>query len=144
MGRMGLMKGKRAEREVIKLLRPVLEKVYAEAGIDDIPMLQRNTLQSDKGGYDIVGLDWLAIEVKHQESLSVNAWWKQTIDQAKPGQQATLFYRRNNVKWQVVVMTFICIGDGYMPVRATLTADDYLKYFERRLRWEVMNCTQDL
>lgn len=144
MGKMGLMKGKRAEREVIKLLTPVLEKVYAEAGIEDIPMLQRNTLQSDKGGYDIVGLDWLAIEVKHQESLAVNLWWKQTIDQAKTGQQATLFYRKNNVKWQVVVMTFICTGDGYMPIRSTLKVEDYLKYFERRLRWEVRGCRQDL
>lgn len=144
MGKMGLMKGKRAEREVIKLLKPILEKVYAEAGIDDIPMLQRNTLQSDKGGYDIVGLDWLAIEVKHQESLSVNTWWRQTIEQAKPGQQATLFYRKNNVKWQVVIMTFVCIGDGYIPVRSTLAVEDWLRYFERRLRWEVIGHSQDL
>lgn len=139
MSKMGLMKGKRAEREIVKLLQPIIDKVYGEAGIigNDFPVLQRNTLQSDKGGYDIVGLDWLAIEVKHQEQLSINTWWQQTLKQTKSGQMPTLFYRKNNVKWKVVIITGAWLGQGYMAVRSTLDLEEYLEFFERRLRWEV-------
>ena len=134
---MGLMKGKRAEREIIRLLQPIVERVYADLGYEDIPLLQRNTLQSHRGGYDIIGLEWLAIEVKHQEQLSVNTWWKQTLRQAAAGQMPTLFYRKNNVKWQVVIRTQVFVGNGFVPIRSTVSMEDYMIYFERRLRWEV-------
>jgi hypothetical protein len=85
MGLMGLNKGKRAEREIVGLLQPVVNAVYAAAGITP-PLLQRNTLQSDRGGYDIVGLDWFAPEVKRCETLSLRTWWEQCKGQAKPSQ----------------------------------------------------------
>lgn len=130
-------KGKRAEREVVKLLQPIVDRVYADFELGDSPILQRNTLQSDRGGYDIVGLDWIAIEVKHHATLSLNPWWEQTVAQAKPGQCPTLFFRTNNVKWKVMLTTGLWTGDGYVGMRSIVTIDDYLIYFERRLRWEV-------
>ena len=69
-------KGKRAEREVVKLLQPVVTKVYQEAG-KEIPLLERNLMQSHKGGHDIVGLEWMALEVKHHETLQISQWWEQ-------------------------------------------------------------------
>ncbi len=137
MSKMGLMKGKRGEREVVKLLQPIIDRVYSEFGIEDIPSLQRNTLQSDKGGYDLVGLDWIAIEVKHQEQFNINGWWKQTVAQAKKGQQPTLFYRKNFVAFNVVIMTYTDLGMGCGRIRSTVSLDDYLNYFERRLRHEI-------
>lgn len=94
-------KGKRGEREVIKLLQPIVDSVYGEGAI----LLQRNMLQSDKGGCDIAGLEKFAIEIKRHERLNVKAWWRQTLEQAKPHQIPVLFYRQNGESWTVMYST---------------------------------------
>lgn len=101
-------KGKRGEREVVKLLQPVVNAAYEQAkenGYGEVageaPVLQRNTLQSDRGGFDIVGLQWLALEVKFQESLSIGTWWKQCLRQAGAGQEPVLMYRQSRKPWRV-------------------------------------------
>lgn len=80
-GAMSRNKGQRGEREVIKLLQPTVTRCYMEKGLD-VPSLERNLMQSRAGGFDIVGLEWMALEVKRQEVLNVNLWWKQTCAQA--------------------------------------------------------------
>lgn len=74
-------KGQRGEREVIKLLQPTVSKVYMEAGFPSLE-LTRNLSQSQNGGFDIAGLDWLALEVKYQETENVKGWWEQACRQA--------------------------------------------------------------
>ena len=64
-------------------------------------LLQRNTLQSDRGGYDIVGLEDFAIEVKRVEKLNIKKWWEQTLRQTRPGQIPVLFYRQSYKPWFV-------------------------------------------
>lgn len=103
-GRMSRNKGKRGEREVIALLQPVVTKAYKRKGYpeSEIPRLQRNTMQSDGGGFDIHGLEWLALEVKYQETLCLPAWWRQTCRQAKVSSRLTpvLAYRRSREPWR--------------------------------------------
>jgi hypothetical protein len=131
-GLMSLNKGKRGEREVVKLLQAVVDKVHNEksSGLD-CPRLQRNTLQSDKGGFDIVGLDWLAVEVKYHETLAVKQWWQQTVKQAKPGQQPVLFYRKSRSPWHVVTLVQLP-GSGRM-VKGTVDLDCFLQDIEEQL-----------
>lgn len=127
-------KGKRSEREVVHLLQPVIDEVYASRGIS-IPILQRNTIQSDRGGFDIVGLDWLAIEVKHQEANNVNGWWTQTVQQAGK-KMPVLFYRRNHAPWRVrttaVIHHTTCNG-AFACCVADISVEDFLAYFKNRL-----------
>lgn len=103
-GTMSRNKGKRAEREVIAILQPIVNHVWLTHGLEP-PLLQRNTLQSDQGGCDLAGLEWLSLEVKHCETFQLTQWWAQTVRQAKGrnGQKKTavLFYRKNNVAWRV-------------------------------------------
>lgn len=80
-GNMSRNKGQRGEREVIKLLQPTVSRVYVEAGFP-MPELTRNLSQSREGGFDISGLDWLALEVKYQETENVKGWWEQACRQA--------------------------------------------------------------
>ena len=83
MGSMARSKGQRGEREIVALLQAVVNEVYTAYNRKvistteselvqyrtlEVPLLQRNTIQSDRGGYDIVGLDWLAPEVKVPEA----------------------------------------------------------------------------
>ena len=142
-------KGKRAERQVVQLLQPVVTEVYSALGCpdDQIPMLQRNTIQAHKGGYDIVGLDWLALEVKHQEKLQVADWWDQTTRQAGFDKEPVLFYKCNNVRFRVVMLGQIEIKgtvsekDGGRPRRVRtpvdISADVFLIYFRERLLAEL-------
>ena len=77
MGAASRNKGARGEREAAKLLLGWL----AEAGID--ADIHRNADQTRSGGFDLVGLPWLAVEVKRAETLRQGDWWRQTVAQAK-------------------------------------------------------------
>ena len=105
-------KGQRGEREVIKLIQPIVDRVCEEVGCIPIP-LERNLIQAHKGGADLHGLDWLALEVKYQETENLTAWWRQCVEQAKEHQTPILFYRRNFVReWRVKMYGHLLIPDG--------------------------------
>lgn len=133
-GTMSRNKGKRGEREIVDMLQPVVNRLYRACGVEP-PILQRNTLQSDMGGCDIVGLQWFAPEVKRQEGGSVNAWWAQAKAQAKDGQVPVLFYRRNGEKWKVRMEArlTVCAGTAVRVV-AEISVEAFLVYFETALR----------
>jgi len=153
-GLTSLNKGKRGEREVIKLLQPIVDKVYREVGWE-IPKLQRNTMQSDAGGFDIAGLEWLALEVKLHAAANhskIESWWQQTVRQAWGGQDGdgwqvlggkqtqvpVLIWRVDKGQWNVVTMVSIPITTRIrVKARATLSVHDWLVWFENRLRAQV-------
>ena len=94
-------KGGRGEREVIALLQPIVDDVYRQAG-KQAPQLQRNSMQANGlGGCDIVGLPWLAIEVKRCETLLLDQWWQQCCSQAQRGAMPVLVYRQSKQPWKV-------------------------------------------
>ena len=99
MGKMSRNKGKRGEREAAKRVIEWLAPVYLEAGVE-APRLERNLQQSRYGGYDLVGVDWLAVEVKRCERLQVKQWWRQTLAQCRDGQEPLLLYRGNRQPWR--------------------------------------------
>lgn len=99
-------KGAQGERDVVKILQPIVGSAYAmlrshygERFKAETPKLQRNSLQSDGGGSDIAGLLWAAIEVKHHAALHVDQWWAQCVEQTKYDQVSVLIYRRTGGKW---------------------------------------------
>jgi len=92
MSRASRQKGQRGEREICKLLAEKLGGEY-----------KRNLMQTQEGGYDVLGLDGYAIEVKFQEKLQVEKWWKQTVEQASVERLPVLFFRRSREPWRVVV-----------------------------------------
>lgn len=138
-------KGKRGELEVIKLLQPTVQKVYGARGLAVLD-LERNLMQSMKGGYDIVGLHWLALEVKRHENIThgvvggINSWWMQCKSQAAVGQEPVLFYRPNKQLWYVRMYGYLAIGEnGGARVRTVVTVDlaSFLVWFELRLNHEL-------
>ena len=95
-------KGQEGEREVARALNVVICEVLKAHGIPPPPkdVVQRNQNQSAVGGSDLSNTFNLAIEVKRQEELSVNTWWKQCEKSAmeNPGDVPVLVYRQNNLK----------------------------------------------
>ncbi len=135
-GLMSRNKGKRGEREVVKALQPVVDKVYTKLGLE-IPILERNLMQSHRGGYDIVGLEWLALEVKYQEQLNLSGWWEQCKKQTKEGQEPVLIYRKNNARWRVMMYGRLHAGTSHIRCPVNVELDPFLVYFEHRLMHEL-------
>lgn len=123
-------KGKQGEREVVKLLQPVVDEVYEEFGLTPI-RLERNLVQTRNGGYDVIGLDWLALEIKRQETLHVDKWWKQTLSQCGEGQEPVLMYRRNRKPWRIRL--WVALGGG-LVLPAEIGLEDWKLYMAARLR----------
>jgi len=100
LGKASRQKGQRGEREVCKLLAEKLGGEY-----------KRNLMQTQDGGYDVLGLHGYAIEVKFQEKFQIEKWWKQTVEQAE-GKIPVLFFRKSHECWRVVVPFNM---DSYVP-----------------------------
>ena len=130
MGNMSRDKGQRGERAVAKLLQPVIDKVKHDGDIQIV----RNLDQTRDGGYDLKGVPWLAMEVKWQETLCVNTWWKQTIRQADDDQVPVLIYKQNRKSWKVLMMGYVEIADGKrIKTRVQISLEAFLIWFEQKL-----------
>lgn len=136
-GRGARNKGKRGEREVIDLLQPVVNQVYESHDMEP-PTLQRNTLQSDSGGFDIVGLEWIALEVKRVEqrnAANIDKWWQQTCRQAK-GACPVLIYRGNNQPWTIVMYGFVC-APCLVSCVVRVDLDTFMRWFRTTLNYHL-------
>jgi hypothetical protein len=134
----GRVKGRAAEHEVIRLLQPILNRVYQDLGLEP-PTMKRNLEQVRGGGYDLVGLSWLALEVKRQENINVPLWWAQTIRQAGKTKVPVLVYRRNRERWKVVMKArlHLTAGEPGYLARAEISWDDFVLWLEKRLHYEL-------
>lgn len=92
MSKMSRNKGQRGEMEVCDILG-------AGLGIS----LTRTLDQTRAGGCDIL-LDNFAIEVKRQESLSVDKWWAQACKQAADiDKEPVLVFRQSRKEWRCII-----------------------------------------
>lgn len=106
-------KGAQGEREVSGI-------IHDQLGIK----LQRNLDQWRSGGFDLVGLDGWAIEVKRAKKPLLNQWWQQTTEQAqKAGLKPILWYRLDNQKWRVVLPLVILNSDFHAGMGLEYTAE---------------------
>lgn len=90
-------KGSRGELEAFAALGEML-------GV----MLERNLQQSRQGGSDCVKLKGFSVEVKRQERLARQTWWRQAVKQADIElAEPMVLYRKNRKPW----MALICKAD---------------------------------
>lgn len=139
-------KGAEGEREVARTLNHIINRTLEKLGLPQtaVDAVQRNQNQSAVGGNDLSGTFGISIEVKRQEALSVNTWWKQCCDAAARNHEVpVLIYRQNRKSWHVVLMTDAMLpGQGgshaaCLPVRSTISWEDFQVWFghwvERKL-----------
>ena len=122
-------KGCRGEREVVKLLQPIVDKVYDGLGLEP-PELGRNLVQSRDGGFDISELDWLAVEVKFQEQITLPQWWVQTERQAGELRLPVLIYRKSRMKWRVQTLAHLPVGCSMVNAKVDIDLPTFLEWFE--------------
>lgn len=110
-------KGASGEREIATAMNIIIQQVMREQGFPDDKVLQaancvqRNQNQSAVGGNDLSHTFGMSIEVKRQEQLSINSWWKQCVAAAAPNHELpVLIYRQNKMSWSVLT-----IGSLHLP-----------------------------
>ncbi len=142
-GNMSRNKGKRGERAVIDLLQPFVDEAYQAFGLE-APILQRNTLQSDRGGFDISGLDWLALEVKNCETFQLEKWWGEAKQQAAEQQlrfhkecEPVLMYKRNHVAFRVRMKGYVPCGERKIRTIVDIGIEAFTVWFKERLKQEI-------
>lgn len=126
-GSMSRNKGQRGEREVCHLLQPILDVTGTGW------KLERNLTQTQSGGYDLVGVPGLAIEVKYHETITPNPWWEQCVRQAGDTLIPILIYRKSRVPWRVRMQGWLGLG-----VMGTIdvSIDDFMRFFKEYVDFE--------
>lgn len=139
-------KGQEGEREIQRALEPIVRKLLLEGGypVSDKAIIQRNQNQSSVGGSDLSNTFGLAIEVKRQEALSINTWWKQCVTSAEPNKEVpVLLYRQNGKKWKCVMLVWLTLPNNQaMQFKAELSYEDFLIFFENWVRLQLIHNNQ--
>jgi hypothetical protein len=108
-------KGRRAEQIVVNMLK--------SHGFD----ARRNLSQTAEGGFDIIGLEPLAIEVKDHKKLTPAQWWKQTTANATGELIPVLIYHIPYTStWRVQVPLSLINPTLSSERVATLEFDDFV------------------
>lgn len=143
-GRASVQKGKNGEREIIRYLQPIVDRVLAEVNekradegeeLRETVRLLRNSLQSAVGGEDVIGLDWMALEIKRQETPFLTEWWKQTLESAGDKKIAVLLHRKNGARWRCRMNGYlICTNGTKVLTPVDIGFEAFLLWFEHELR----------
>ena len=154
MGSLSIQKGKRAERAVASMLNPIVERVCLEQGVDPL-RLCRNLRQSQQGGYDLDGLDWIAIEIKHHKVVALGSWWVQTLRQAGRDlaaqpivgmvtREPVLIWKQHGGKWNVRMLGLLEIETGRrLRTAVDISWDAFVVWFEKRCEVETRKIELD-
>lgn len=127
-------KGADAERELATELNTLINVVRMRLGMPIMdmtkPQVQRNQNQTAVGGKDLIGTFEMAIEVKRQEQLAINTWWKQCVKSAEAlGEIPVLIFRQSRQKWRVVTWGHVKIGERNMQCRVEIPYEDFEVWF---------------
>lgn len=140
-------KGRSGEQEVATLFRGWIEQVREELGLspEQMPEIKRNQMQTagqhrSEGQADIVGIDWLSIEVKRVENdgkSNMQSWWEQCKSQAARGADPVLFWRLNGTQWSVKMYGWLALPNE-RRVRAPVVITDsiFAVWFRERLKMD--------
>ena len=127
-------KGQEGEREIAKVLNNIVATVRRQHCLHQYAthdeLFQRNQNQSAVGGSDLSCPFDLEIEIKRQEQLSVNTWWKQCIDSAaRTNGIPILIYRQNRKAWRICMY-------GELPIQGQ-TSDSYMALRNCRVEFDM-------
>ena len=127
-----LNKGKNGEREIKDRFIAIMEAVERNCGKEGVSAeVKRNTLQSDRGGCDLVGVPLLSVEIKRCEVLDINDWWKQAERQAKEHELPVLLYRQSRRPWKCVTYGGLYLFNDTHRCVVHCSADDFFNYYAK-------------
>lgn len=131
-------KGKTGEREVADAMNYCVYLAMTELGypkedcVRGMATIQRNQIQTAIGGSDLTGCFGLSIEIKRQETLTVETWWRQCIMSAERDNAIpVLIYRQNKKPWKVRTYVSAPLPDGHqMRIIAEMDWNTFRTWFQ--------------
>lgn len=144
-------KGAEGERQVIKMLTPIIIQVMTEMEFPQekidaaMKMVQRNQNQSAVGGNDLSNTFGMSIEVKRQEQLAINTWWQQCETAAlRNNELPVLIFKQNNKPWRFITYGFLhapAENGGWTSVRARVefNEDTFKSWFRAWVKGKLLN-----
>ncbi len=132
-------KGQNGERDVCAFLQTGVDEVYQFLKLEP-PAMHRNLQQTQNGGFDIAGLPWIAIEVKHHATVTnskLREWWEQTLKQAGDSFEPVLIYRSNRSPFRVRMFQTCHVSNKQIKMQVDISANDFMKWFRWRLYFEL-------
>lgn len=138
-------KGQSGEREICDWLNSITHRILEEEGfsLPERPIFQRNQNQSAVGGSDITNPFGLCIEVKRQESLNLNEWWKQCAEAAKQfGGKPLVLYRQNGKrKWRALLEAdfYYQCGQAFSTFRCEIQHEDFERFVHSWIKRIIIN-----
>ncbi len=132
-------KGAQGEREIADMLNSIIYNAMKELEFPEAECLkglntvQRNQMQTAIGGNDLTNCLGLSIEVKRQETLSVPAWWRQTVVAAeRNNEMPVLMYRQNRKAWHVRTYAWISCGgpNKHLMAEVEFDIDTFKRWFK--------------
>ena len=135
-------KGANGEREIATDLNLVIRDVMKRLGYQNEHLdnhtyfVQRNQNQTAVGGKDLVNTYGYAIEVKRQEALAINTWWKQCVASAEAHDEIpVLLYKQNRKPWKCVTTVYMDIDDENIAAcRGEILYESFLQIFRMRVQ----------
>lgn len=153
-GSFSKQKGKRGERQIVKMLQGAIEEVYQwleqQPRYESIktliegqpqlkrPFLERNQNQTNAGGCDLVGIKWASIEIKNTAKCSpalITKWWQQCLDQCEENEEPILFFKRGTTQ-RVMVKGVIGGNIIHHRVPVEICIEDFMMYFRNKVHAE--------
>lgn len=129
-------KGANGERQLATQLNDIVNALLLKHGIPlpDKPIIQRNQNQTAVGGNDLSNVFGLGIEVKRQENLNIEAWWRQCVQSSERNRDfPVLVYRQNKSAWRVVMFVWVQLpagaGDSACQIRGEIKWESFLSWF---------------
>ena len=140
-------KGASAERDICKALNSALQSMMTKLNYppEEIEKaansIQRNQNQTAVGGNDLTNTFGLSIEVKRQEALSINTWWKQCEAAARRNNEIpVLLYKQSRKPWKCVMYLGMTNEHEVLHcARAEIDFADFLEYFENLVYFKLLN-----
>ena len=130
-------KGANAERDIATDLNAIIFGVMTSLNYSDNELnnrnyfVQRNQNQSAVGGQDLVNTYGFAIEVKRQETLSINSWWDQCVTSASNlNEIPVLLFKQNKQKWRCITHVYMELpNDTLGKMRGEIDYATFLNVF---------------
>lgn len=144
-------KGFNAEREIATTMNGVVMLVMRELGFPEDKIIaaastiQRNQNQSAVGGNDLTNTFGMGIEIKRQELLAINSWWKQCEAGAmRNGELPVLIFKQNHKPWRVITYATMLAPAGandvqHQLVRCEIDWPTFLGWFKA---WVIIKLQQ--
>lgn len=112
-------KGASGEREAAKWLQEKFD-------LETTPL--RNLEQVRSGGYDLIGFEPFAMEIKRCEKLQLSNWWLQVVNSTPKNMVPIVMFRQNRKPWEFLLSAkLIGLDAGFLRIGER----EFIQYIKR-------------